>query len=139
MKTTIVRILFLGCILVFSLSFSSLVRQEALDYGKILGDWDVEVDAGEEYYYLSMTIERSEGELKGTISESSGSFGDTPLSDIEFDGETLIFGFTAPTPPDGYERLVTAEFKVGDNKLEGFFSLDDLGISTAATATKKDK
>jgi len=99
----------------------------------------VEVDAGEEYYYLSMTIERSEGELKGTISESSGSFEDTPLSDIEFDGDTLIFGFTAPTPPDGYERLVTAEFKVGDNKLEGFFSLDDLGISAAATATKKDK
>lgn len=139
MKTKFVKVISLSFFFIFSLSFFSLMSQESPDYSIILGEWDVEVDADGEYYYLSLTLEKSNGELKGTISESQGTFEDVPLSEIEFDGGTLSFEFNAPTPPDGYERLVTAEFEVDDNTLEGFFTIEDLGMSAQATATRKDK
>jgi len=122
-------------------SFSSLLAQSqaAPDYGKILGTWDVEVDADGEYYYLTLNLEKSEQGLKGTVSESTGAFSDVPLQEIQYDGLTLKFQFTSPTPPDGLERLVKADFKVGDNKLEGTIAVEDIGISVPATATKKVK
>lgn len=129
-----VKVFALGFFFIFSLS---LISQETPDYGKVLGSWDIEVEADGEYYYLSMKIEKTEDKLKGTISESSGTFTDVELEEIKFDGKNLTFGFTAPTPPDGYERLIKAEFEVGDNKLEGFLTIEDLGISASATATRK--
>jgi len=126
-------------LLAFSFCISSLLSQETPDYGKILGAWDVEVNAEGEFYYLSMDIEKTNGELKGAISEQAGSFTDTPLSEIKFDGQTLSFEFTGPTPPDGIERLIKTEFTVGDNKLEGSVTIEDLGITATATATRKEK
>jgi DNA-binding beta-propeller fold protein YncE len=123
------------------ISFSSLPAQNqaAPDYGKILGTWDVEVNADGEFYYLTMNIEKSEEGLKGTVSESTGAFSDVPLKEIQYDGQSLKFQFTSPTPPDGLERLVKADFKIGDNKLEGTMAVEDMGISVPATATKKVK
>jgi hypothetical protein len=123
------------------ISFSSLLAQNQAtpDYGKILGTWDVEVNANGEYYYLTMNIEKSEEGLKGMVSESTGAFSDVPLKEIQYDGQTLKFQFTSPTPPDGLERLVKADFKVGDNKLEGTVAVEDMGLSVPATATKKVK
>lgn len=114
-----------------------LNSQESADYGKILGDWEMEVDAGGEYYYLLFSIEKADGELAGTISESSGFFTDVSLKNIEFDGEKLSFEMTVPTPPDGYENLVKAELEWVEGKLEGMLSVESLGISASASATKK--
>ena len=116
---------------------SFLNGQEQVDYANILGDWEMEVDAGGEYYYLLFTIEKADGELAGTISESSGFFTDVSLKNIEFDGENLSFEMTVPTPPDGYENLVKAELEWVEGKLEGMLSVESLGISASATATKK--
>ena len=137
MKSICGRIFVFSLLFVFGLFFSGLFGQEKLSHEKLVGEWDVEVDAGGEYYYLTMTIEKTNGGLKGTISEESGYFQNAALSDIEFDGAVLKFGFTAPTPPDGYERLVKAEFKVGENRLEGYMTAEDLDLTVSATATRK--
>ena len=60
MKTRFKIVFTLSILFIFSLSFSSIISQEAPDYGKILGDWDMEVDAEGEYYYLSFNIEKDE-------------------------------------------------------------------------------
>jgi hypothetical protein len=129
----------LSLFLIISFSSPAAQNQAAPDYGKILGTWDVEVNANGEYYYLTMNIEKSEEGLKGKVSESTGAFSDVPLKEIQYDGQTLKFQFTSPTPPDGLERLVKADFKVGDNKLEGTVAVEDMGLSVPATATKKVK
>lgn len=118
-------------------SFPFLNCQDQVDYGKILGDWEMEVDAGGQYYYLSFTIEETDGELSGTISESSGFFTDVPLENIEFDGRNLLFEMTVPTPPDGYEDLVKAELELVDERLEGMLTIESIGISASAVATKQ--
>jgi hypothetical protein len=127
-------IVLIGFCVSFHLSMSG---QESVDYDKILGEWDMEVDAGGEYFYLSFSIERTDSELKGSISEFSGFFSDVSLENIEFDGSTLIFEMNIPTPPDGYENLVKADFDLVEDRLEGTLSVESLGISAAATATKK--
>lgn len=139
MKTKFLKVFVLSLFFISLLSLSSMESQEAVDYGKILGNWEIEVDADGEYYYLTMILKMSDGELEGTISESTGYFSDVPLSDIEYDGTSLRFEFTAPTPPDGYERVVRTEFEVGDNTLEGTMDVDDLGVSALATGKREDK
>jgi hypothetical protein len=111
--------------------------QDTVDYGKILGYWEMEVDVGGEFYYLSFSIEKTDEGFKGSISESSGFFSDVPLENIEFDGTHLSFETNIPTPPDGYENIVKAELKLVEGKLEGTLSVEALGISASATATKK--
>jgi hypothetical protein len=137
MRKSFIWILALSSVLVFSLSFTSLKSQEQLDFGKILGDWSVNVDADGEYYYLSLHLEKDESGLKGTISESMASFTDSPLSNIEYDGQSLSFEFTAPTPPDGFERVVKVEFEVGEEEMEGYVVLEDLGFSAPASASRE--
>lgn len=139
MKAKCIKVFALSFFFIFFLSLSSINSQETPDYGKILGDWEVEIDAEGEYYYLSMSIEKTNGELKGTISESTGFFVDVPLEEIQYDGKALNFEFTAPTPPDGMERVLSGEFEVGDDKLEGFINIPDLGMTVTATATREKK
>ena len=136
MKVRLIMTLTLSFLFIFLTSFSSIIGQETPDYEKILGDWDMEVDADGEYYYLTLNFEKDEEGLKGTISEATGFFTDTPLSKIQFDSEVLSFEFTAPTPPDGLERVVKVELKVGDNEMEGYLTLEDLGVSAYAHATR---
>jgi hypothetical protein len=114
-----------------------LSGQGSWDYDKILGDWEMEVDAGGEFFYLSFSIENTDSGLKGSISESSGFFSDVALVNIEFDGSQLAFEMNIPTPPDGYENLVKADFELVEERLEGTLSVESLGISAAATAIKK--
>jgi hypothetical protein len=139
MKVKLLKVFVLSLFFISLLTLSSMRSQEAVDYGKILGNWEIEVDADGEYYYLTLILKMSDGELEGAISESTGYFSDVPLSDIEYDGTNLRFEFTAPTPPDGYERVVRTEFEVGDNTLEGTMNLDDLGVSALATGKREDK
>jgi hypothetical protein len=139
MKVKLLKVFVLSLFFISLLTLSSMRSQEAVDYGKILGNWEIEVDADGEYYYLTLILKMSDGELEGAISESTGYFSDVPISDIEYDGTNLRFEFTAPTPPDGYERVVRTEFEVGDNTLEGTMNLDDLGVSALATGKREDK
>lgn len=136
MKVRLIMTLTLSFLFIFLASFSSMISQETPDYERILGNWDMEVDADGEYYYLTLNFEKDEEGLKGTISETTGFFTDTPLTNIQFDGEVLSFEFTAPTPPDGLERVVKAELKVGDNEMEGYLTLEDLGVSAHVHATR---
>jgi hypothetical protein len=121
-------------LVLFSFSWAA---QEKPDYGKIVGTWKIEVDADGEYYYLTLELKNAEGNLEGTISEDAGSFTDVPISEILFDGENLSFEFTSPTPPDGLERLVKAELKVGVDTMNGVMNVPDLGASATATATRE--
>lgn len=137
MKSIQGKILIFGLLFVFILSFSALFSQEKGSPERVVGEWNVEIDAGGEYYYLNMTIEKANGGLKGTISEESGYFQNLALSNIDFDGAILKFEFIAPTPPDDYERVIKAEFKVGENRLEGSMTAEELGLTASAVATRK--
>lgn len=111
--------------------------QEKVDYGKIIGTWKVEINADGEFYYLSLEVKVTEGKLEGTVSESQGYLTDVSLSNILFDGENLNFEFTSTTPPDGLQRLVKTEFKVGVDKLEGMVSVPDMQVTAPATAIRE--
>lgn len=111
--------------------------QQTPDYGKILGTWRIEVDADGESYHLTLNLKSVEGGLEGTISESMGYFSDVPVSKIVFDGENLSFEFNSPTPPDGMERLVSAEFKVGVDTMDGAVNVPELGVSATASGTRE--
>jgi len=111
--------------------------QEASGEAKIIGDWDLEVNAGEEVFFLFFSIEKGEEGWSGSISESSGFFPEVPLENLEWDGHSLLFEMNIPTPPDGYENLVRAELEWVEGKLEGSLTVPSLGISAPAVATKK--
>ncbi|MEW5901977.1 MAG: hypothetical protein AB1715_10980 [Acidobacteriota bacterium] len=139
MKTRPVSILFALGLLAFSFLALMPVAQEKANTGKILGTWKVEIYAGDTYYYLSLVVSETQGQLAGKISESMGSFTDVALEEIFFDGEIFRFNFTCPMPPDGVTRLVKAEFKVGVDTMSGIVSVPDLDITTDATATRESK
>jgi len=124
-------IFFLLC---FSFAWSF---QTTPDYGKILGKWKMEVRADGEFYYLTLNLKSVNGTLEGTVSESMGFFTDVPISEIVFDGENLSFEFKSPTPPDGSERLVVAQLKVGVDTMDGIVSVPELGGSATASATRE--
>jgi hypothetical protein len=137
-KFIICLVSFIFLIGAFNLPAFNGSRQQDVGNEKILGDWDMEVNAGGEYYYLTFTIEETDENLTGSISESSGFFSDVALANVEFDGETLLFEMTIPTPPDGIENLVSAELELVEERLEGTLTVEVLGISVPAAATKKN-
>jgi hypothetical protein len=105
---------------------------------KILGTWSLEINAESEYYYVDVILALTGNVLSGTVSDPSGTFTDVPLSDVAFDGATLKFGFSAPTPPDGLERAISVELKVGDDKtMEGTLVVPDLNVAATVKATKQ--
>jgi hypothetical protein len=111
--------------------------QKKVDHSKIIGLWALEVDAGGEYYYLILELKLEAEKLGGGLSEQNGMFKDVPLSNIEFDGQTLKCEAKTPTPPDGAERLIKIEVKLVDNKLEGLITVPDLSVSAGVSGTKK--
>jgi len=125
-------ILFLFISLAFSLSVFA-----STELSKITGVWEIELDAEGESYFLTMTLKEVNEKLSGTISEDTGSFTDVELEKIEYDGTKLSFSFTAPTPPDGMDRVIEGDFTVEEKKLDGYINVDDLGISAPAVGTKK--
>ncbi len=107
------------------------------DYDKIVGTWSLEVNAGNEFYYLTLELTVNEGKLGGKLSEQSGMFKDAPLLEPVFDGQTLKYSVKIPTPPDGAERLVNSEMRLADNKLDGTLTVQDLEMTVPVTGTKK--
>lgn len=128
----------LGFCMIFLLFLLAFANQESSDISQITGSWEVEVNAEGEYYYLSLTIEESEGKLSGRISESSGLF-DVEIANILYDGKSLNFEFISPTPPDSIERNVKAIFSVGTDRMEGTLTVEELGASALAVAERKKK
>ena len=126
-----------GLIFCFGLGLSAFARiQEKVDNSKVLGTWKLEVTAEGQYYYFIMVIEETEGKLTGKGSEQNGLFTDIPLSTVAFDGETLTFEASAPTPTDGLERTWRVEFRIEGDKFEGTLSNSELG-TIAATGTRE--
>jgi hypothetical protein len=111
--------------------------QAKVDYNKIVGNWSLEVNAGQEFYYLPLVLKVTAGKLEGTLSEQNGMFKDAPLTGIEFDGQTLKFEAKTPTPPDGAERPIKFDLKLAADKLEGLVSVVELNISVPVTGVKK--
>jgi hypothetical protein len=111
--------------------------QQKPDLGKIAGAWALEVNAGGEFYYLTLDLKAKDGKLEGGLSEQNGMFKDVPLANVEYDGTTLKFDVKIPTPPDGQERLVKTELKLVADKLEGLLTLPDMGMSVGVAGTKK--
>jgi hypothetical protein len=103
----------------------------------ILGDWNLQIDAGGEYYYVSMTLLLQEGKLAGKISESNGWFTDVPLTDVSWDGTVLKCKAMAPTPPDGAERSLETEVKLVEGKWAGMMNIPDLGTTAAVSGIRK--
>jgi hypothetical protein len=107
------------------------------DYNPLLGSWALEVNAGGEYYYLTLDFKMTEGKFEGAVSEQSGAFSNVALANIVWDNTTLKFDFKSPTPPDGAERLIKSEFRYADGKLAGMMTIDELGMSVPVTGAKK--
>jgi hypothetical protein len=113
------------------------MAQENVDNSGVLGKWKIEIYADGQYYYLTMELTEAEGKLEGTVSESQGTFTDRALENEAFDGTTLSFEFNSPTPPDGLERLLRAEFKLLEGKLDGTITVPAMGVTVRATAAKE--
>jgi hypothetical protein len=124
-------------LILFGLGWQASGLSQKPDYGKIVGTWSLEVNAGNEYYYLTLELAVNEGKLGGKLSEQSGMFKDAPLLETAFDGQTLKYSVKIPTPPDGAERPAKFEMKLVDNKLDGAITIQDLEITAPVTGTKK--
>jgi hypothetical protein len=134
MKTSILMILML---IVAIEAPAQNQAQPKVNYDAIAGTWALEINTGDAYFYLTLNLKVTEGKLEGDVSEQNGMFTNTPLSNIEFDGQTLRYEMKVPTPPEGAERLVKTEVKLVDGRLEGALTVEELGVSAAVTGTKK--
>jgi len=119
----------------FILNYFSLAQEQA----RLVGDWQMVVEAEGQYFYLQLSFKEIDGKLEGTVSEASGFFYNLPLTNIKLEVDKLTFDFTAPTPPDGLARLISADLKIAPDyeKMEGILSVPDLGITASATVTRK--
>jgi hypothetical protein len=109
------------------------------DRAKILGTWSLEINANSTFIYLTLALEESAGRLAGKISEQNGMFADTPLSNIEYDGENLAYDISVPSPPDGLVKVWKTQLKVGDDTAEGAIANLELGMSAPIEAKRVKK
>ena len=137
MKTSLKLSLIMFLLAAVTLAAGQNPPQTKVDYNKIVGDWSLEVNAGQEIYYLPLVLKVTEGKLGGTLSEVNGLIKDVPLTAVEFDGLLLKFEAKTPTPPDGAERPIKFELKLVGDKLEGQVIVTDLSMSVPVTGAKK--
>jgi hypothetical protein len=131
--------IFIGFVSLLAFFFLASLQTLYADNSKIIGTWELELDAGGEFYYLTMIIAEESGVLKGMFSESTGYFSDIPFTKIEFEEDLLILECEAPTPPDGMERLIDSEFIIGEDTLEGTITVDAIGLTAAVTGKREKK
>jgi len=124
-------------VVILAVSLAPLaVSQEKADTAKILGNWGIDVYAGDQTYSLKLAVTEENGQLAGKISESMGSFTDVAISEIFYDSVTFRFSFVGPTPPDGNSRTIKAEFKVAADTMGGTVSVPDLDFVADASASR---
>ena len=109
------------------------------DNAKVAGDWALDIFAGGATITLNLTIEVAEGKLAGKISEPNGMFTDVALTGIEYDGETLTYDISVPSPHDGAVKTWRTELKVGEDTVEGGISNAEAGMSAAITGKRVRK
>jgi len=140
MKRTIVT---LGLALSLAAGLSlALPRQTPApkpDRAKVLGTWALDIDAGQMIITLTLVLQEAEGKLAGKISEPNGMFTDSPLSNIEFDGENLAYDISVPSPPDGLVKVWKTELKIGADTAEGAIANADLGMTATVTGKRVSK
>jgi len=124
-------------VVILAVSLAPLaVSQEKADTAKILGNWGIDVYAGDQTYSLKLAVTDENGQLAGKISESMGSFTDVAISEIFYDGASFRFSFISPTPPDGASRTVKADLKLNQDTMGGTVSVPDLDFVADASATR---
>lgn len=109
------------------------------DRGKILGTWSLDIYAGGMTVTLTLVLEEAEGKLAGKISEANGMFTDAPLNNIEYDGESLAYDISIPSPPDGAVRTWRTELKVGEEVVEGGIANNEAGMSATINGKRVKK
>jgi hypothetical protein len=109
------------------------------DNGKVVGDWNLDVFAGGMTITLNLTLAEAEGKLAGKISEPNGMFTDVALTGIQYDGETLTYDISVPSPPDGAVKTWKTELKVGEDAVEGGISNAEAGMSATITGKRVKK
>jgi hypothetical protein len=109
------------------------------DLSKVLGTWNIEINADGQLFYLTLVMEAVEGRLAGKVSEENGMFTDAALSDIAYEGEILKCTVTVPSPPDMATRPWAIELKVGPDTLEGTIGNAELMISATMTGKRTKK
>lgn len=132
------KITFLLILMAFLLNGLNQFSQ-AQEKSKLVGDWQMVIEAEGQYFYLLLSLKETEGRLEGTISEVNGFFSNVPLTNLKLEGDKLSFDFNAPTPPDGLSRLITAELKIAADyeKMEGTLYVPDLDIMASVTVNRK--
>ena len=109
------------------------------DNAKVVGDWTLDIFAGGMTVTLNLTLEVAEGKLAGKISEPNGMFTDVALTGIQYDGETLAYDISVPSPPDGAVKTWRTELKVGEDAVEGGISNAEAGMSATVTGKRVKK
>ena len=138
MKKLLVPVIVVG---LSALAWSAPAAQTAAkpDLGKVLGTWDLELDADGQMFYLTMALEKVDGKLAGRVSEQNGMFTDAPLSEMAYDGETLKCTAAVPSPPDMATRPWVIELKVGADTVEGTIGNAELQISASISGKRAKK
>ncbi len=140
MKRTIVTLgLALAVLAGLGLALSQQTPAPKPDRAKILGTWTLEINAGEMTITLTLVLQEAEGKLAGKISEPNGMFTDAPLSNIEFDGESLAYDINVPSPPDGGVKVWRTQLKIGADTAEGDIANADLGMTALITGKRTSK
>jgi hypothetical protein len=109
------------------------------DLSKILGTWSLDIDAGGMAITLTLVLEAPDGKLAGKISEPNGMFTDSPLANIEFDGETLAYDISVASPPDGQVKTWKTQLKVAADTAEGAIANADTGMSANVSGKRVQK
>lgn len=138
MKKLLIPVIVVG---LAALAWSAPAAQTAPkpDLGKVIGTWNLELNADGQVFYLTMVLEKLEGKLAGKVSEQNGMFTDAPLSEIAYDGETLKCTASVPSPPDMAMRSWGIELKVGADSAEGTIGNAELTISAAMMGKRVKK
>lgn len=140
MKRTLTLVSAALCLLALSVPEARGVQAAAApDWKKVLGVWSLTVDADSFYIYLTVSLELSDGQVKGKMTEQSGMIPEVQLEAVEFDNQDLKFMVTAPSPPDGLTKTWKGAFKVSEDRLEGAFFNEELGVAVPVTGAREKK
>jgi len=115
-----------GLVFATSLMLASLASADQHS-GVVAGAWDMVLDVQGQVFNLDLTIAEGSDGLTGTMGSPQG---ETTLSQVQFDGETLSFN-----SDDGFGGTMSIALKYADGGLSG--NLDTPMGALPITATKK--
>jgi hypothetical protein len=130
MKKSIITLICMAFLLVLAIAVS--FSQEADLSGTWVGTTEVPEQGTDE---VTLTLQRSNGEYLGTISDTLGMAQDEECEDIQFKEGTLTFYFSIF---DGYEYMtVYMTLTVEGDKMSGYWETED-GTSGSVELERAD-